>query len=108
MVSLDFFHAYDRVDLAWVDRVLAANGLGCMWCRWIRLLHTNITAVFILHSLSLPLAITFSIRQGDPLAMLLFVIQLHPLIFFLHRHLTGLSIGVIRETVAGYVDMFTP
>jgi Reverse transcriptase (RNA-dependent DNA polymerase) len=104
VISLDFFHAYDRVDLAWVDRVLAAYGFGRMWRRWIRLLHADASDRFMLHTLSQPLAITFSLRQGDPLAMLLYIIQLHPLIVQLRRILAGLSVGNIRESALGYVD----
>jgi hypothetical protein len=28
LVSLDLFHAYDRVDLLWVDKVMEAMGFG--------------------------------------------------------------------------------
>jgi hypothetical protein len=104
VVSLDFFHAYDRVDLQWVDKVLAAFGFGAEWRRWIQLLHKNATAAFMLHSLSPDLLITFSIRQGDPLAMLLFIIQIHPLLHLLHRRLAGLQVGAVREAALGYVD----
>jgi hypothetical protein len=58
----------------------------------------------MLHSLSPALLITFSLRQGDPLAMLLFVIHIQPLLVRLQRVMAGLSIGVIRETALGYVD----
>jgi Reverse transcriptase (RNA-dependent DNA polymerase) len=49
VVSLDFFHAYDIVDLQWVDRVLQAFGFGGTWRRWIQLLHKNASAIFMLH-----------------------------------------------------------
>jgi hypothetical protein len=58
----------------------------------------------MLHRLSPALLISFSLRQGDPLAMLLYIIQLQPLLFILQRVLAGLSIGVVRETALGYVD----
>jgi hypothetical protein len=67
-------------------------------------LHTAASAAFMLHSLSPALIITFSLRQGDPLAMLLFVIHIQPLLVRLQRVMAGLSIGAIRETALGYVD----
>jgi hypothetical protein len=104
IVSLDFFHAYDCVDLKWVDKVMAACGFGRTWRRWVRLLHRSTSAAFMLHSLSPALLITFSICQGYPLAMLLFVIHIQPLLMRFQRVMAGLSIGVIRETALGYVD----
>jgi Reverse transcriptase (RNA-dependent DNA polymerase) len=104
LVSLDFFHAYDRVDLKWVDQVLQAFGFGPTWRRWVQLLHRGASAVFMLHRLSPALLISFSLRQGDPLAMLLYIIQLQPLLFILQRVLAGFNIGMVRESALGYVD----
>jgi len=104
LISLDFFHAYDRVCLSWVDTVLAALGFGRTFRRWIAVLHAGATATFMLHGLSPALAVLFSIRQGDPLAMLLFVIQLEPLLHYLQSHLVGLRMAGLREASLGYVD----
>jgi hypothetical protein len=69
LVSLDFFHAYDRVSLQWVDWVLRAMGFGRLFRRWVAALHWGARAAFMLHNLSPVLLILFSVRQGDPLAM---------------------------------------
>jgi hypothetical protein len=58
----------------------------------------------MLHSLTLDLLILFSIRQGDPLAMLLFIIQIEPLLRRLQQDLTGLNVGLAHEASLGYVD----
>ena len=87
LVSLDFFHAYDRVSLAWVDKVLEAMGFGRILREWIATLHRDVMARFILHSLSPELRILFSIRQGDPLAMILFIIEIEPFLARLQRYL---------------------
>ncbi len=50
------------------------------------------------------LAILFSIRQGDPLAALLFVIQLGPFLVPLEAVLAGLRMANIREASFGYMD----
>ena len=43
-------------------------------------------------------------RQGDPIAQLLFIIQIEPFLRQLHRYLPGLQVGRLRVKVAGYVD----
>jgi hypothetical protein len=58
----------------------------------------------MLHKLSLPLLILFSVRQGDPLAMLLFLFYIEPLLRRLQSELTGLSVGQAHEASLGYVD----
>ena len=78
LFNLDFFHAYDRVCMPYVDRVLEVMGFGAIFQGWIRTLHSGAAAVFLLERLSREVAIIFSVRQGDPLAMLLFIIQLEP------------------------------
>ncbi len=68
LMSLDFFHAYDRVSMDWVDSILEAMGFGQVFRGWIATLHREAAASFLLHEVSPVLAILFSIRQGDPLA----------------------------------------
>lgn len=104
LVSLDFFHAFDRVCLSWVDLVLEAMGFGQTFRRWVSLLHTDVTASFMLHVLSPEIPVTFSFRQGDPLALILFNIQIEPLLHRLQLLLHGLRFGGIREASLGYVD----
>jgi hypothetical protein len=58
----------------------------------------------MLHKLSLPLLILFSIRQGDPLAMLLFLFHIEPLLRRLQSDLTCLRVGSAREASLSYVD----
>jgi hypothetical protein len=50
------------------------------------------------------LLILFSIRQGDPLAMLLFILQIEPLLRRLQRDLAGLHVGRAKVAGLGYVD----
>jgi hypothetical protein len=104
LVSLDLFHAYDRVDLRWVDQVLMAMGFGPTFRGWIQTLHSGASTCFMLHTLTIDLLIAFSLRQGDPLAMILFIIQIEPLLALLQQRLVGLNVGRIREASLGYVD----
>ena len=104
LLNLDFFHAYDRVCMPYVDRVLEVMGFGNIFRGWVRTLHSGAAAVFLLDKLSWQVAITFSIRQGDPLAMLIYIIQLELFLWTLHRALPGLDVAGIVELALAYVD----
>ena len=104
LLNLDFFHAYDRVCMPYVDRVLEVMGFGDIFRGWVRTLHSGAEAVFLLSQLSRSVPITFSVRQGDPLAMLLYIIQLEPFLWTLHRALPGLDVAGIVELAFAYVD----
>ncbi len=104
LLNLDLFHAYDRVCLPFLDRVLAAMSFGFGFRSWIHTLHDGATATFLLHRHSPPIPITFSVRQGDPIAMLLFVIQIEPLLAALLAALPPVQVGDAMESVFAYVD----
>jgi len=104
LLSLDFFHAYDRVSLPWVDRVMEAMGFGTVFRGWMATLHRGASAAFLLRHISPFMAILFSIRQGDPLAALLFIIYLEPFLVRLEASLRGLQLAHIREAAFGYMD----
>ncbi len=104
LLSLDFFHAYDRVCLEWVDRVLEAMGFGRTFRGWVATLHRDASASFLLHSVSPALALLFSIRQGDPVSSLLFVLSIEPFLVQLEANLHGLYVGMVREASLGYMD----
>jgi hypothetical protein len=52
LLSLDFFHAYDRVSVQWLDRVLEAMGFWVVLRHWVATLHHQASACFMLHTLS--------------------------------------------------------
>ncbi len=103
-LSLDFFHAYNTVSMDWVDRVLEAMGFGLIFRGWMATLHRGASASFLLSNISPVLAILFSIRQGDPLAALLFIIYLEPFLVGLEAVLSGLRVANIREASFAYMD----
>ncbi len=104
LINLDFFHAYDRVCMSYVDRVLAAMGFGDQFRAAIRTLHRGARAVFLLDEVSEEVEVEFSIRQGDPIATLIFTINMEPFLSALHRYLPGITIGQIKEQVEAYMD----
>ena len=104
LLSLDFYHAYDRVCLKWVDMVMEAMGFGEVMRGWVAVLHKGATASFLLQGLSAEIQVLFSLRQGDPFAQLLFVIQEEPLLRCLEADLHGLRFGGLREATLAYID----
>jgi len=85
----------------WVDRVLEAMGFGLIFSGWMATLHRGALASFLLFNIYSVVAILFSIRQGDPLAALLFIIYLEPFLVRLEAVLSGLRVANIREA---YMD----
>ena len=73
LVSLDFFKAYDRLFLPFLIKVLEKMNLDGTFCDWVKMLHLNAKTRFILSFLTKDIEVNFSVRQGDPLAMLLYV-----------------------------------
>jgi hypothetical protein len=83
---------------------MEAMGFGLNVRGWIQTLHHQASACFMLHSLSPFLLILFSISQGDPLAMLLFILQIEPLLRRLQRDLASLHLAWAKVAGLGYVD----
>jgi hypothetical protein len=104
LLNLDFYHAYDRVCLPYVDRVLEAMGFSGTFRGVVASLHRGATASFLLDRVTREVPISFSIRQGDPIAMLLFNIQLQPFLLWLEDILPGVAFPDFEERVEAYVD----
>jgi hypothetical protein len=104
LLSLDFFHAYDRVCLQWVDKVLEAMGFGPLLRRMVSTLHRGASASFLLHEVSPALDISFSIRQGDPASSVFFTIHIEPFLVALEAALKGLSMAGLQEVAYSYMD----
>ena len=93
LVSLDQAKAYDRVDQAWLLKVLAAMGvpgellrlLGDViaGCRSRVRVNSGYSSSFVLHR---------GVRQGDPLSCLLFNFSIEPLAMRLRQVVSGISV----------------
>ena len=92
LVSYDLFKAYDRVSIPYLCRVLEAMGFGDEFVNWVVMLHQGVTTRFILQSLSKPVDIRISVRQGDPIAMVLFLVYVEPLLVKIRSLNVGLRV----------------
>ena len=94
LISLDFFKAYDRVMVSFLLMVMKKMNFSDKFCSWVKMLHHGAKTRFILQSLTRAIQVSFSIRQGDPLAMLLYIIYIEPLLLYLERKAVGLRVAV--------------
>jgi hypothetical protein len=111
VLMLDFAKAYDSLDRDFLLAMLAAKGFPPKFCRMIRTMHTGTTVKFLANgSLSGELKVTSGIRQGCPLAPLLFIIAVDLLYDVLvgDESIVGIALtsaaGCRPLTVAGYAD----
>ena len=74
LLTLDFFKAYDRVLLDFLIKMMGKINFGEKFTNWILMLHEGASTRLILTRLTRAIQLQFSIRQGDPLAMLLYII----------------------------------
>ena len=92
ILSLDLLKAYDRIYLPFLLSVMRKMGFGNTFCSWMKMLHLDASTRFVLVKLSREISVSFSIRQGDPLAMLLFIIYIEPLLIYIERRAKGLPL----------------
>ena len=96
LVSYDMYKAYDRVMLSYLVRVMQAMEFPTTFVNWILMLHEGATTRFILRFLTDPIKVLFSIRQGDPLSMLLYIIYIEPLLMMMRRKTRGLTLSLVQ------------
>ncbi len=104
LLSLDFFHADDRVPIQWLNCVLEAMGFGVVLCHWVATLHRQVSARFMLHTLSPEMAVELFIHQGDPVAPIFFVIYIQLFLVCLEDLLRGIFMAGLRKASFGYMD----
>ena len=104
LITLDFFKAYDRVFLKFLIKVMKKMNFGTLFTSWITMLHEGATTRFIISGLTEAIRLLFSIRQGDPIAMLLYIIYIEPLLLALEKRMTGLKVADIGQSLEAYCD----
>ena len=104
MVSLDMFKAYDRVMLDYLVKVMKAMKFPHNFINWVLMLHEGATTCFLLSFLTEPIKVLFSIRQGDPLSMLLYIIYKEPLLLMINKQTKGLRISSFVQKDEDFCD----
>src|SRR5258706_5383645 len=84
--------AYDKMDIAWLLRVLSAMGVSEDLISLIEDVTANCrTRVRINSGLSSPFVLNVGLRQGDPLSAILYDFSIEPLGMRMRKHLIGIS-----------------
>ena len=107
LVSYDIFKAFDKTNISFVLKVMEKMNFKHNFRSWIKLFHTDISTSFILNGITKIIDLVNNVRQGDPLAMPLFLINVEPLLLTLNSVIEGLKVGVVNQKEEGYVDDIT-
>ena len=78
LLSFDMSKAFDRCYIPYVAKVMEHMNFSESFIDLVLDMHSGVTTRFILNKLTAPICLTFCIRQGDPLAMLLYIIYMEP------------------------------
>ena len=81
ILSLDLTKAFDRVDHTFLHKVLEHCNFGPYFRKWIQIIYKHpVSAILINKTLSDTFTLTRSLRQGDSLSPLLYILTLEPLL----------------------------
>jgi hypothetical protein len=98
--SLTRKKAYDRVGHPYLKAVLAKFGFSPQLCSVLTSTFTDNSALLLAEGQTLsPFRVGCGVRQGDPLAPLLYILALEPLLMHLRNHLHGIQLpwGVFQD-----------
>ena len=104
MSTYDMFKAYDRVMLSYLVKVMEAMNFPDKFVQWVLMLHDGATTRFILNFLTDPIRVKFSIRQGDPLSMILYIIYIEPLLMMIKKMTWGLAVSTLTQRDEDFCD----
>ncbi|CAI5465920.1 unnamed protein product [Closterium sp. Yama58-4] len=108
-LTIDFRKAYDLVDRDFLLQSLSHLGLPPPFVHWVRLMHSDTSTCIAVNSLAGPLfPVHTGVRQGCPLAPLLFVCVIEIFHRYMSLHLPGFPLSpVTRRLMACYADDVT-
>ncbi|GBG82527.1 hypothetical protein CBR_g34903 [Chara braunii] len=87
VLLLDLEKAFDRVNWTFVLTTLRVMGFGECFCNWVKVMYGHATAAVCVNCMiSEEFDLRRSLRQGCPLAPLLFVLHLEPLLCNIRCH----------------------
>ena len=104
LVSYDIYKAFDKTNISFVLKVMEKMKFSKKFRFWIESIHKNLSTSFLFNGLTNSIDILYSIRQGDAISMILFLINIEPLLLRIHEALRGIKVGVIVQKEEGYVD----
>ena len=105
IASYDMVKAYDRGSIKFLLLVMEKMEFPEEFRRWVEMLHNGATTRLILPTgLSREIAVTFSFRQGDPIALNLYILQHEPFLRVMRNNCSGLTITNFRQLDVDFCD----
>ena len=105
IASYDQVKAYDRASVQFLLKVMERMSFPKQFQDWIEMLHKEATTCLILpDGLSRKITVTFSFRQGDPIAMNCYTLTQEPLLRVVRINLTGITITNFKQLDESYCD----
>lgn len=105
VVLCDFRKAYDTVDRAFLFEVMSELGLGAGFLHWTQLLLSGTRAAALVNGhLSRPASFQAGVRQGCPLAPLLYLCLGQALLCFLQHRGIGVAAAGKQLTAVQFAD----
>ena len=99
ILSLNLFKANDRVNLSYLQSEMEAMNIPDVFIYRLLMLQDGAKIRLLLYFISKPINLTFSVRQGDPIAMILFLLYVEPLLLRMEEVIIIFSPG---EGCTGY------
>jgi hypothetical protein len=104
VLSFDMDKAFDRCYIPYVCKVLKHMNFSDTFIETIKDMHSGISTRFILSKLTNEILLTFSIRQGDAIAMFLYIIYMEPFLLSLGEICRGLRMADFSQVDEDYCD----
>ena len=102
---LDFYKAYDTLNRDFLYACLHEMGLGEGFITWVRRLHTGTRSAALVNGfLSHWVDIAAGVRQGCPLAPILYLAPAQALVAWLQHQQIGISLADVRLTASQFAD----
>ena len=105
ILSLDQEKAYDRVEWDYLHQVLERFGFGPKVRHWVRCCYSDLSAKILLNGRqTAPYMLQRGLRQGDPLAPILFNFVLEPFLRHYDKTASGVATGNLAFKIAAFAD----
>lgn len=105
IASYDMVKAYDRASVRFLLLVMERMGFPEIFRGWVEMLHHEATTRLVLPSgLSRVIKVLFSFRQGDPVALNLYLLQMEPFLRMIRATLSGLQMTNFKQLDKAYCD----
>lgn len=112
LITLDQEKAFDRIEHTYIRQVLRAFGFPDALIRWHEIISKNAKAKISINGLlTEPIDIERSVRQGDPLSMIIYILAIEPLACKIreNREIKGYKpINSKQIKLSQYADDSTP